>query len=620
MGNELPVRVSVGLVDEISQKIDKIKGKFPELQKSVGRVKANFDFLQESTKGFRNQVESFNKSVVPKLEGVGKAMTVGVTLPVVAGAAYAIHKFSEFEDALTEVQGSTNLSGEELKSFGAKMLELSRKTTFSSKELLDLTAAAGEAGVKGSDNLAKFALTLAQLGKTANIAGPEAASQLFKILQLTGAGAESVGNFGAALTGVQNKYGVSASKVLDATMAITREVAKFGLSSTQILGLAAAIEPLGFEAKAAEGAIAQSFNGINDAIREGGIKMVGLQKITGMTGEELKKQFKDNPQAVFQSFLGGLNKIDAAGGETSKALQFFGVSGDKAATILTSLGKNMGEVSAIQATAAEEFAKGTALNEEYAETAVTLSASMKKLKNNTDALAVGLGNQLAPIVQMVANAMGGLIGWFNEHPKVATFVASIAGLLAIVGPLLLGFAQVLKMFETFMVVMNGLSAAWAFLTAVEWASVAATMAALAPYILIGVAIAALVAGIWIFRDAIKEVLIDMWDGVVSGVKLAFEWYVKFANFMTGGLFGKALEGMKFVGSKIGQVMGIGAGGGPTGAATGAAPAAAKANSDFMQQTNNARVTVDVNAPQSTRVTGESQNGMMSINRGLAGAF
>lgn len=60
---------------------------------------------------------------------------------------------------------------------------------------------------------------------------------------------------------------------------------------------------------------------------------------------------------------------------------------------------------------------------------------------------------------------------------------------------------------------------------------------------------------------------------------------------------------------------------PDGPETGAAPTqAASANSDFVSQTNNARVDINVNAPPSTKVVGESNGNFMSINRGMAGAF
>ncbi len=607
--NELPVSVTVGLVDRLSAKMDKIKNKFPEFSKSVNRFKANFDSLQESTKGFRSSVEKFSESVGPSLQKVGKAMTVGITLPVVAGAAYSVKKFMDFENALNEVQGATDLSGESLKAFGDKILKLSTKTTFSQEKLLGMAAAAGEAGVRGSENLEKFSLTLAQLEKTAGLAGPETANQLAKILTLTKEGVGSVGNFGSALTALENKYGVKASKILDSTEAITREVAKFGLSSTQIAGLATSISPLGFEAKNAATAVGEAFRGIDTAIREGGIKMQGLQKITGMTGDELKKQFQENPEKVFESFLKGLNTIESKGGKTAEALAFFGASGDKTGIILTGLAKDIDNLRQTQAFAGEEFGKNTALTDEYNDTTTTLSAALAKFKNNTDALSVSLGNKLAPFIMLAANNMSGLMAWFNEHPKVATFVAAIAGFAAILGPTIMGVASLINSLGAIMKALNLVSVAWTFLAGVQWA-------ALLPYIAIGAAIVGLIAIIWIFRDAIVKGLVDAWDWVIEKVQAVIGLLKKVTAFMSQGILKfTPLGGAAFVANKALNLIS------PSGPETGAAPAqAASANQDFITQTNNARVDINVNAPQSTRVIGESQGGILNINRGMAGAF
>lgn len=606
--NELPVRVTVGLVDQLSAKVDKIKGKFPELQKAVGRVKNNFDFLQESTKGFRKSVEDFSEKVSPKLEGIGKAMTVGITLPVIAAAGYSVKKFMEFEDALNEVQGATDLSGQALKDFGAQIVKTSTETTFSQDELLKFAAAAGEAGVRGSDNLSKFSLTLAQLGKTANLAGPDTAEALVKILNLTKEGVGSVGNFGSALTALENQYGVKASKILDSTEAITREVAKFGLSSTQVAGLATAIAPLGFEAKNAATAVGEAFRGIDSALREGGVKMQGLQKITGMTGDELKKQFQDNPEKVFEAFLGGLNTIESKGGKTAEALAFFGASGDKTGIILTSLAKDTTKLAEVQKFAGDEFKKNTALTEEYNDTTTTLSSAMKKFKNNSDALALSLGNQLAPFVAMAANALGGLMRWFNEHPKVAAWVATIAGVLAVVGPLLLGIAQLIKMFGTLMTVINFLQATWAFLATVQYA-------ALLPYIAIGAAILGLIAVIWIFRDAIMKGLVAAWDWVIAKILKVMDLMKQVTGFLSQGILKfTPLGALAFGANKVLNMVS------PSGKETNAAPQVAQANADFASQTNNARVDINVRAPQSTMISSEQKGGFLSINRGQAGAF
>jgi TP901 family phage tail tape measure protein len=615
MGAELPVKITVGLVDEISQKLDKLKDKFPALQKQVSRVKNNFDFVQESTAGFRKSVEGLSKSVGEPMKKVGSAMSKYITLPVVAGAAYSIKKFMDFENALTEVQGATNLSGQELTTFGERMVKLSSQTTFSQDELLGFAATAGEAGVRGASNLEQFSLVLAKLGKTANIVGPEAALALKKILDLTGEGEGKISNFGSALTALENNYNVNAKRVLESTQSITREVAKFGLSSSQVLGFAAAIEPLGFEAKQAAMAVGEGFRGIDTAIREGGIKMVGLQKITGMTGDQLKETFKKDPQAVFNAFLGGLKKIDDAGGQTGKALEFFGASGDKTQIILSSLAKNTDKLTEVQKAARTEFELNTALNNEYNETTGTLTATLKHLKNNTDALSTSLGNRLAPFIKIAADALGGLVGWFNEHPKIATFVAVIAGFLAIMGPIIFAIGSFLTIIPGLLIGMNLITAAFGFLGGVAWAAMIPIILVIAKFLLIAAAIGLVVWAVWHFRDAIVKGLITAWDWVIKKIQQAIELMKEVTAFMSQGILKYTpLGALAFGANKALNAIQ------PNGPEQNLNASAKSANSEFQTQTNNAHVTVDVRAPMSTGVRSESSNGAMTLNRGLVGAF
>lgn len=613
------MKVTVGLVDQLSSKIDKIKNKFPELGKKVSGVHAQFQALQESTKGFRESVEKFSDAVAPKMKSIGKAMTVGITLPVVAAAGYSIKKFMDFEKALNEVQGSTDLSGASLQAFGQQMLALSTKTTFSQDELLGLAAAAGEAGVRGSEDLGKFALTLAQLQKTANLAGPDTAEALFRILTLTKEGVGSVGNFGSALTALENQYGVKASKILESTEMMSRELGQFGLTSTQLAGLATAMVPLGFEAKQASTAVGEAFRGIDDAIRKGGVKMEGLQRITGMTGDELKEQFQKNPQAVFESFLNGLNTIESKGGQTAEALAFFGASGDKTGVILKGLAKDTKALSAVQALARDEFNKNTALTNEYGETTTTLSASLAKFKNNTDALSISLGNRLAPFITMAANALSGLMRWFNEHPTIATFVAVLAGLLAIVGPILVGLGSFIAILPGLITGINLLTGANIVLGTSLWAALAPVLIIMAKFILIIAIIAAVIAVIWIFRDAIKNGLVAAWDWVIEKIYKVIDLMKQVTGFLSQGILKYTPMGALAYGAN--KALNMIPGQAASGEATNAAPVAADAAvSQFATQTNNAKVDINVRAPQSTMISSEQGGSFLNINRGMAGVF
>lgn len=612
MGKETPVRVRIAAVDRLSKTIDKVKSKFPELSRAASRTNTMFGILEKTT-------EKFNKKMTKIGEGVqsaGKTLSLGITLPALAAAGYSVKKFAEFEDALAEVQGSTNLTSEELKQFGERIQKATKFMPESSEELLKIAGAAGEVGVRGVDDLEKFTLTMAKLGKTANIKGDEAVESIAKIMKLTNEGVGNVDRFGSSITALGDKYGVSAKKVVDSTFEITREISKFGVSSSQAAALAAAVEPLGFNAKQASGAIGDSFRAIDEAIRKGGVQMQGLAAITGMTSQELKKQFGEDATVVFQKFLEGLQKIKQNGGPTADALKFFNISGEKGQVIIEGLAKDTGKLAEIMKTSADAYRENTALSAEYAERTATFSSKMKVFHNNIDVLAEKLGAKLVPFIEIGIDLLTQLMGWFEEHPTIATFAAAVVAVAAALGPLLITLG-------TFIAFIPKLVAGWSALTAimagfgtVTWAATLPILLIIAKFILIGALIAGLIYLIWKFRDAI-------WKGLV----------VVFQVLMNP--LGSLLKGLGLLTDKVKEFLGFGGANAemtatqnqnlntnfqPGGAPITGIEQATKFNPEFMSQTNNARVDINVRAPESTKIVGESENGMLSINRGMAGAF
>jgi len=611
MGRELPAKVRLGVLDGLSKTLDKVKAKFPDMSRAVSRTNTAFQILEKSSEGARKTLNKIGDS----MGKVGKFATVGITAPVVAASALSVKKFSEIEDALVELKGSANLSSLEVTDFAERISRASQKITVPQEELLKLAGIAGDVGVRGVDNLEKFTLTLAKMQKITGISGEESADTIKKMLELSGEGVQNIDRFASALAATGDKYGVSAKKIIESTFEISREISKFGVSSSQVVGLAAAVEPLGFNAKQASGAVGDAFRAIDVSIREGGQKLKGLSAITGMTGDEIKKQFSQDATVVFRRFLDGLNKIKENGGPTGKALEFFGASGEKTQIILEALGKNTGKLTEEMAFAKSEYAANTALSEKYEEATGTLSSKMALLRNNVDILENKLGGKLAPSVGAFADLLSGFIKFLEAHPVLETMIAIFAGIAATIGPVLIGLAGLVK---TIPAVISG----WAAFKAVmagfgitTWAATLPLIILIAKIALITSAIVGFIALIWVYRDAIKKGFVSALDYVIERFNIFIEM-VSNAVATVKEFFG--------LGSKNLEV-GANANFGPQpllpqGQPIGGLEAKQIVNPEFAMQTNNARVDINVRAPQSTSVVSEQQGSFLNINRGLAGAF
>lgn len=612
MPKEIPAKVKLGVLDGLSKTLDKVKGKFPELSRATSRTNTAFQILEKTTEGYRKSLEKIGGGI----SKIGKAAVVGISLPVLAASGFAVKKFMEIEDALIDIKGSANLSSEELAAFGARISKVSKNVTTSQEEMLKLAGVAGDVGVRGVDNLEKFTVSLVKLQKTTGIASEEAADSIFKILQITGEGVQNVDRFASALAGVGDKYGVSAKKVIESTFVITREIGRFGVSSAQAIALGAAIEPLGFKSKQVAGAVGDAFRVIDQSIREGGQKLQGLAAITGIASKDLKEQFGKDAVGVFQKFLDGLAKIRANGGPTAKALTFFGASSEETQMILENLSKDTSKLNEILTSSREIYAENTALQEKYTEATQTFSSKLALLKNNIVVLSQKLGAVLVPILSRFVDLFIGFLNFLDANPTLATLIGVFVGLAAVIGPVLLSIGYFVGTILPMLITGFNVAAAVFAGFKVVLATVGALFGTISlPVILIGAAIIALIAIIWKFRDAI-------WNGIIAGWEAATNVLDAFM-----GKAAKALDMLKeFLGFggrnvEIGARAAFSANGlVPQGAPVGGLETQAQANPEFQVQTNNARVDINVRAPQSTSVVSESEGGFLSINRGLVGAF
>lgn len=611
MAKDVPARVRLGVLDGLSQTLDSVRDKFPQITRAVGRTNTAFELIDKSTSKFKKSLSKVGDGITT----VGKGFTAGFTLPVIAASAFAVHKFEAIEDALVDIKGSANLTSDEIAVFGDRIGKASKSVAVPTETLLKLAGVAGDIGVRGVDNLEKFTISMAQLEKITGVSAADSADDVFKLLQLTGDGVQTIDRFGSALAATGDKYGVSAKKVLDSTTAIGREISKFKVSSAQVIGLAAAVEPLGFNSKQAAGAVGDAFRAIDVSIREGGQKLKGLEAITGMTGAELKKQFGEDATVVFRKFLDGVNKIKNNGGETAKALAFFGASGEKTQIILEGLAKDTGKLGEIMGFAGEEFANNTALTEKYAEATATFSAKFQIFQNKVGVLETKLGAFLIPYLEKFMDVLGGIIDFLDENPAFAKFVGVLAAVLAVVGPLLLALGYFVG------VILPGLVTAFGAVNAVM-AGFAVVMGgvnlALSPFtialVLAGVAIFGVIAAAIYFRKEIRE-----------GIGVALDWasdklqmFIEKAGLAVSAL--KEFFGFGGTPAVTANANLVTQGVSPQGAPVGGTAGETSVNPEFSERTNNARVDINVRAPQSTSIVGESQGGFMSINRGLVGAF
>jgi TP901 family phage tail tape measure protein len=405
------------------------------------------------------------KNFLDELDKVGKEtrdlekiLTTTAKASALAFAAFAgtialvTKSFANYEKALVGVGKTTNIEGARLAKFGKEFQKLSSTIPVSTNELLGIAQAAGQLGVTGEENLLKFTETVAKLGVATDLTGEQAATSLTRILNVTGEGIDTIDTFGSVIVALGNNFAATESEIVRMATEVSRSTAVFGVSAAEASALGTALKSVGVQAQLGGSATGRAFRAIDKAVRGGGVALENLSRVTGMTGEQLQKTFKEDATGVFQSFIEGLGDIQRAGGSTTEALEAFGLKGDEILKVLPVLAKNSELLGDALATAAKETSNATALNDEAAKAFDTLGSEAQLVLNNFENLKTNIGEALAPAITELLSAVNSLLKSLAEMDKetissIASFLkwgATLTASLATVASVTLAFIQMRK--------------------------------------------------------------------------------------------------------------------------------------------------------------------------------
>lgn len=408
--------------------------------------------INGSAKDFLDELDKVKKET----ESLEKVLTKTAKSSAIAFAAFAgsialvTKSFADYETALVGVGKTTNIEGKRLENFGKEFQKLSATIPISTNELLGIAQAAGQLGVKGEKDLLKFTETVAKLGVATDLTGEQAATSLTRILNVTGESISTIDNFGSVIVQLGNNFAATESEIVAMATEVSRSTAVFGVTAAEAAGLSAALKSVGVQAQLGGSATGRAFRAIDEAVRGGGAALKNLEALTGQTGAQLQKTFKEDATSVFQAFINGLGNIQRSGGSTTKALEAFGLKGDEILKVLPVLAKNSELVGDALKTASDETKNATALNAEAAKAFATLNSEGQLLSNAFTNLKTNIGEQLAPQIADLLKGLRGVVETVSSVDKevvgsIATFLkwgAIISGAVASITAFLLGAIKV----------------------------------------------------------------------------------------------------------------------------------------------------------------------------------
>lgn len=502
--------------------LKKIKVSMEEIKGKDGKL--NWEGLKKGG--------SATKALGEGITDLGRSMTLGLTVPIVAAGGAATSVAAGFDDAMSQVQGALGGASADMDGLRNLALQLGADTVFSATEsaqaMVELAKGGlTEAQIKGGALAAS--MDLAAAGQL-NLA--DAAATTVQMMGSFGLGAGDATRIANALAGAAN---ASSADVSDLTQAMSQCSAQASLAGWSLEDTAAALalfadhgvkgSDAGTSLKAMLQRLAAPTDQAAEAIAAYGLNIRDsngkMKDISGIADELTGK-------------LGGLS--DA---ERDAALQtIFGSDASRAAAILMQSGSE-GLAKYIAATN-DATAAETMANAQKGE----LSWALENMGGAVESASIAFGTALAPAITAVAGVIGNVAEAFASLPAgVQTAIAVVLALVAALGPLLMVVGSVVA-------ALPAISEGFAVLggaLAIPLAPAAAVVAAIA-------AVAAAIYAAWTTSETFRAAVMAGVDAISSKVQEICAFLAPYVQAFLDQIVSTVQVAMDTLGPIIGAVL------------------------------------------------------------------
>ena len=478
---------------------------------NVSKFKAGVrEVLGESEK-LKRLTELNAQGMGSALQGLGKGLTIGLTVPLV-GASVASGKYAmKFESAMAGVRKTTNLTDAEFAQMEKSIRSMAKELPTSANEIAGVVEVAGQLDIQ-KENMVDFARVMIDLGESTNLGSDEAATSLARLANITQMPQTEFRRLGSTVVDLGNNFATSESEIVDMGLRLAGTGNLIGLSEAQIMALATSMTSVGINAEAGGSAFSRVMQKMNTAVISGGAELEGFAKISGMSAEDFAKTWKENPQDAIIAFVKGLGRAQDSGEDIVSMLKEIGINGIRELDTLQRLAGAGDLMSDAFDTANTAWEENTALAKEAGLRYETMESQLAMAKNTLVDAGITIGKVVAPMFVSVAKAVARIADAFsNLSPGAQKAIIAFLGILAALGPVIFIIGTLAKKFDTVVSVVKNVGKAIGFLAS--------------PIGIAIVAIAAIVGVIiylWKTNEGFRNAVIGIWEGIKSAISGAVE--------------------------------------------------------------------------------------------------
>lgn len=393
-------------------------------------------------------LEAFGKkcdAISKKMTTAGRTLTTVMTTPILRLGATAVKASIGFESSFASVRKTVDATEAEFDQLAATSKRMSTEVAAGTDEINEVMAAGGQLGV-ATEHLSDFTHVMIDLGNSCeDLSADEAATTIAQFANIMGTSQSQFSNIGSTLVDLGNNFATTEKPIMEMAHRMAGAGKQVGLTEAQVLGFAAALSSVGIEAQMGGSAFSKALVKMEVASATGGEALDDFGKVAGMTAQQFKTLWDNDPAAAFQAFIVGLSKLDDEGESAIKTLSDIGINEIRLRDTLLRATNATELFSRAQNMANAAWEENTALTNEAGKRYSTTASKLTNLKNKALLFGQQIGDDLNPTIQSLIEGADNLLSKFLQMDEAQRKqIIQYAAIAAAIGPVLLLFGKVTK--------------------------------------------------------------------------------------------------------------------------------------------------------------------------------
>lgn len=288
---------------ELSIEAQKAKEQAEQFGKKLEDVSKATDKATGGLNRLDNQLDETQREMGQSTQVAGKfgeAMrSIIAGLAVGSAFTYLFVQMNNFNSVMIEVQNTTGVATEGMRSLEDAIVSLNSKVPSSISALSELVNIGSQLGFVGDRDLTRFAEVMTRIGAVTDLKGAQAARSIATFLRAAGEPVDlsSFERIGGAVNTLSDATGATGAELVGLGQMIVQLTERFGLGTEEALAYAAALSRTGASSGASAIILSRMFSVMDDEFVAafGGDRVAALQSMIGSLkaakegGEDLRE-------------------------------------------------------------------------------------------------------------------------------------------------------------------------------------------------------------------------------------------------------------------------------------------------------------------------------------------